>query len=349
MQKRSSPLKQIAEIVGVSKMTVSRALREGTPVAPALRERIRETAQKLGYQPDSLISQAMRAVRMAQSSNYRENLAFVWPDRMVHTVDSTGMAAEILEGARDRAQELGYRIDEFHLAHIPRMGDALSSILSARSIRGVIVGPGTLSSAPPLPKLDWPQFSCVLLGRSHANLGLPRVQHDDYLGCGLAMRRLDHLRYQRIALVVSSQTEERTARLVRSAFSSFHPLGTKESEKMTFTLDGENMQPLKKCIEREKPEALLALFGHDFPNLERLHTVAPGNCSIVSLNWNRRHPEIAGIDQHPVRMGAQAVDLLLLRIHSSQQGLDPLAPTIQIPGSWKNGLLVKRQALCETK
>jgi DNA-binding LacI/PurR family transcriptional regulator len=142
-----SPLKQIAEIVGVSKMTVSRALREGTSVTPVLREKIRETAQKLGYQPDSLISQAMRAVRKAQSTGYRETLAFAWPDRAAHKVHAPGVADEIFEGARRRAQDLGYRLDEFHLPEIPRTAEALSSILNARSIRGLLVGPGTAAEA----------------------------------------------------------------------------------------------------------------------------------------------------------------------------------------------------------
>jgi LacI family transcriptional regulator len=158
------------------------------------------------------------------------------------------------------------------------------------------------------------------------------------------MRRLNHLRYQRIALVLST-VDERTARLVRSAFTSFHPQGMKEAEKLIFSHEGDDFLVSKKWLQREKPDAIVALFEHDFPRLEKLRAAAPETSTIVSLNWSKRRPEIAGIDQHPARMGAQAVDLLLLRLHGNQMGLDALAPTIKIPGSWRNGPSVKRQAL----
>ena len=86
MEKRS-PLSTIAELLNISKMTVSRALREGTSVTPELRAKVREAADRLGYQPDSRISQVMRAVRTAESAGYRETLAFIWAGRFAKRED----------------------------------------------------------------------------------------------------------------------------------------------------------------------------------------------------------------------------------------------------------------------
>ena len=45
-------LQDVADAAGVSPMTVSRALRGERRVAPALADKVRETAMRLGYVPD---------------------------------------------------------------------------------------------------------------------------------------------------------------------------------------------------------------------------------------------------------------------------------------------------------
>ncbi|MEM9031410.1 MAG: LacI family DNA-binding transcriptional regulator, partial [Pseudomonadota bacterium] len=52
-------MRDLAEVAGVSSMTVSRALRDDETVSPKTRERIREAARKLGYVYDST-AQAFR-------------------------------------------------------------------------------------------------------------------------------------------------------------------------------------------------------------------------------------------------------------------------------------------------
>jgi len=330
MEKRP-PLKLIADMLGISKMTVSRALREGTSVDPEVRQRVREAAQRLGYEPDSRISQVMSAIRRSQAPQYRENLAFIYAHR-------NGAASSVLdeefEGARTRAHQLGYKVDEFHIGDMELNGATLSRILQSRGIRAAIIGPSGVERTHPHIWLDWKQFCCVLVGRTLANIGLSRVEHDHYFGCVLAVRRLKRLRYERIGLVMSHTMDERSARLVRSAFQSFHPLGPKAAQRLVFTSDEYDPKALQKWVAQNKPHVLLANFEETFPSPEQLAECTPGGTVFAALNWNARRPEIAGINQHRTMIGEQAIDLLLLRLQGNQFGLDPLAPSIKVPGSW---------------
>ena len=337
-----SPLNLIANLLGVSKMTVSRALREGTSVTPELRAKIRECARKLGYQPDSRISQVMRAVRKAQPSSYRETLAFVRTHRLSEREDRNSFLDQEFEGASRRAQQLGYRMDIFRMTNEAFTGNSLSHILNSRGIRGVLISPPGFERTHPHLQLDWKQSSCVLLDEPFANPGLPRVLHDHHSGCVLTLRRLKPLRYERIGLVISHAMDERSARLIRSAFISFHPLSSKEAEKLIFTDDQYNPKALKKWMTQCKPEVIVAHFEDAFPSLEQIRSHAPSGLSIAALNWNKDQPEIAGIDQHRSLIGEQAVDLLLLRLQGDQFGLDPLAPSIKVPGSWEDGPSIRR-------
>ena len=86
-----------------------------------------------------------------------------------------------------------------------------------------------------------------------------------------------------------------------------------------------------------KPEAIVAHLENSFPRLEQIRAQAPKEMAVAVLNWNKNQPEIAGINQQRAAIGAQAIDFLLLRLQGNQFGLDPLAPSIRIPGLWMAG------------
>jgi len=339
MEKRS-PLSTIAELLNISKMTVSRALREGTSVTPELRAKVREAADRLGYQPDSRISQVMRAVRTAESAGYRETLAFIWAGRFAKREDPA-LFNEEYEGARRRAQQLGYKLEEFRLTGESPNGNALSKILRSHGIRGVLIAPPGRGRAHPHLRLDWKAFCCVLLGQSLANAGLARVQRDYDADCALTLRRLKRLKYKRIGLVMSRSMDERSSRVIRSAFVSSHSLSFPEAEKLVFLADRHDPKALKKWIAAQKPDALAVHFEKPFPKWEQIRRAAPPGVAIASLNWNKNQPEIAGIDQQRSVVGEQAIDLLLLCLEARQFGLDPHAPSIKVSGSWRDGASAK--------
>ncbi len=338
MEKRS-PLSTIAELLNISKMTVSRALREGTSVTPELRAKVREAADRLGYQPDSRISQVMRAVRTAESPSYRETLAFIWAGRSAKQEDRA-LFEEEYEGARRRAQQLGYKLEEFRLTDELPNGSALSKILRSHGIRGLLVAPPGSGRAHPHLRLDWKAFCCVLLGQSLANAGLARVQHDYDADCALTLRRLKRLKYKRIGLVISRTIDERSSRVIRSSFVSSHSLSSPEAEDLVFLADCHDPRTLKKWIAARKLDALAVHFEKPFPQWEHLRRAAPG-LAIASLNWSKNQPEIAGIDQHRFAVGEQAIDLLLLCLEARQFGLDSHAPSIKVPGAWRDGASVR--------
>ena len=52
---RRVSLRDIAKHLGVSHVTVSLALRDNTRISKALREKVRQTAEELGYRPDPML------------------------------------------------------------------------------------------------------------------------------------------------------------------------------------------------------------------------------------------------------------------------------------------------------
>ncbi len=329
------PLREIAKRLGVSKMTVSRALREGTSVDSALRARIQQAAREIGYQSDTRISQVMSAIRKSKFPQYRETLALVWTHK--NPMRDSSFNEEILSGARLQAEQLGYKLDEFRLTDQAMSGRALSHILYSRGIRGALIAPPGDDRSYPHIRLDWKKISAVLIGRSFVNHGIARVQPDHHFACALAVRRLKRLQYRRIGLVLSRAFDENTGRMVSSAFLGHHPLGFKEASKLVFIHETPDSKALDKWISQTRPDVVVAQFENGFPRREHLQGPRGNKVDLVALNWNRRQPSVAGVNLQVPRLGETAVDLLVLRMQRNIFGLEETAPIIQVPGAWMDG------------
>jgi DNA-binding LacI/PurR family transcriptional regulator len=329
-------IKLIADLLGLSPMTVSRALRDGMSVAQEVREKVRETARSLGYHIDTRVSDVMSALRKSQSPQYRETLAFVWTPSSPGEAIENSFFQEEFEGARRRAFQLGYQVEEFHSTDSMLTGREFSRMLLSRGIRGVLIAPD-LGQGRFRIGLDWQHHCCVLVGSTHWNKGLVCIEHDQYFGCVLAVRQLRRMRYQRVGLILSAATDKRSARLIQSAFISFHPLGPQEAKKLIFISDQYQPIPLKKWFKQARPEALLAHFETTFPRKEHLLAHAAKGMGLAALNWSAGEPELAGVNQHRVNIGEQAASILLERLQANRLGLDQIAPSIKIPGSWVDG------------
>jgi LacI family transcriptional regulator len=322
-------IKLIAEHLGLSQMTVSRALRDVKSVGAEVREKVREMARSLGYQADARVSDVMSALRKSELPQYREKLAFVWTDMSSGQSGNVALN-EAREGARRRALELGYQLEDFPLNGLDVSGREFSEVLLSRGIRGVLIAPG----ARPL-RLEWWRFCCVLVGNSPGTEGLTCIEHDRYFGCVLAIRRLKRARCKRVGLVLSRTTDMGTSRLIQSAFINFHQLGAEEARKLLFISDRYQPKQLKNWIEKAKPEILLAQFEDTFPRKEQLLSHVSQGMELAALNWSAKDPEIAGVNQHYAHIGETAVSVLLERLQQGGLfGLDPTATSIKIPGSW---------------
>ena len=192
----------VADAVGVHLSTVSLALRNDPRLPAATRQKIQGVAKSLGYTPNPLVSLLMSRVRR-RNAGYRGTLGYV------HTVprDTPKLAGRVhrnfVTGARNRAMDLGYNLDEFFLTADPASGKQLARMLDARSIAGVVIEhvPGPLCPGRRLP-FDVTPFASASLGVPLAAPPLHYVANDQYMRAIVAARELLALGYRRPGLVV---------------------------------------------------------------------------------------------------------------------------------------------------
>src|SRR5262245_41300835 len=107
-------MQQLADDLGLSKSTVSYALRNSSTVSSATCERVQRRARELGYVADPITAAFLQQVRGGGALRLRSNLAVLMLDRHRHTY-----VKDLVAGAQVRAAELGYSLDIVDPQEIP--------------------------------------------------------------------------------------------------------------------------------------------------------------------------------------------------------------------------------------
>jgi len=131
-------LKNIAERVGVSRMTVSQALRSDGRISEATRERVRAAAHELGYTPNPRIGELMAETARTRHGVSGETLVIMTSEPTRDgwkKFDPCGTYKSI----ECRAAEYGYRVEPWWIADPELTPARANQILWARGIRGIII------------------------------------------------------------------------------------------------------------------------------------------------------------------------------------------------------------------
>lgn len=348
---REVTLRQIAEAAGTSLTTVSFALRNSSKVSLAKRTLIKETAERLGYRPNPLVTAAMSRMRAARKVHYQATLGWVndHPETNWWRKDPRYL------GAKARANELGYAIDEFHLDEIRIEEPAANvrrfcQISRARGIHGLV-----------LPELDrvhhaqeeWPDLAVVVIGRGIGSLQTSRIKArslypllhsvnaDTFTNIRVAMDALRERGCQRLGMVLSAWSNEHQDRQPRAAFveySGLFPAKQRIPPLMTDAVIVEKIPPIfVRWMEKWQPDAILCWNWQVRKWVEQMKLRIPQDVAIAHLGLGESEAGWSGIDERNAMIGAAAIDILSAHLQRNERGIPPFPKMVTIPGKWVDG------------
>jgi LacI family transcriptional regulator len=338
----------IADQVGFSKNTVSLALRDDPQIPAATRRLIRRAADRLGYQPNALVSHLMAQLRAGQTARFQAKLALVNGHRDPKAFRKHATIPAYVLGCERQALKLGYSFDPFWL-HDPKLKvDHWTRILRTRGIKGlIIVGLMDQNHLPPHLLPMWRNFPSVVTGvrtRDPA-LSFSCVDHHD-----LTVRAFEQalgLGYQRPALVV----EERIDELVEGRFSAamlkaqqLLPARRRIPAFLQIDRARTNRDLFYRWFDRHQPDVLLTLYNIVFPWLADHGLNVPRDVGVIQLEWRASHAEVSGMNQHNDVVGEAAVDMVVGQIHRNESGIPEFPRATMIGATWVDGQSVRRQS-----
>lgn len=326
-------MQDVADAAGVARSTVSLALRNDRSIPPATRSRIFAAAEKLGYKTNPLVSALMTSLHTRRTKQRHLVLAYVTTDPEVAPWRSYEMFIELHEGAATRAEELGYKLEEFALRAPGMTPKRYVQMLQARGIIGMLIAPLPLGEHT--IELDFTDFAVVGIDMSVARPSIERVSNDHFQSALLAIRECQALGYRRIGFIVSRQLNERLGHRWISAFHLAQadlPADRRVTPLMPPGTD-DILPALPAWYEREKPDVVIMseLNPHG-------HYPLPAEVGMVSLSLEEQSlGEVAGIFQDNRRLGAIAIEHLVARLERCEFSTDDRGRLHMLAGKWMAG------------
>ncbi len=342
-------LNDIARAVGYSKNTVSLALRGSPQIPEATRARIRQAAEKLGYQPNAIVSHLMAQLRANRTTRLQAKLALVNANRDPDAFRAHPTIPTYVEGCESRAARLGYGFDRFWL-HDPTLGATRwLRILHTRGIKGVIlVG---LMDTPHLPdgfRPVWEQLPTAVTGVRTRDPALSFCCVDHHSLALTAFERALALGYRRPGLVLDDVIDA----LVERRFSAGYLTGQRTllpraQHVPAFTEQaGSHSEPpgFRAWLERHRPDVIFTLYNNVITWLKAAGRRVPEDIGVIQLEWRASRPEIAGMNQHNFVAGEAAVDMVVSQIHNNEVGVQEFPRATLIGATWQDGPSVREVA-----
>lgn len=333
-------LQTIADRAGVSRAAVSLALRNQPGISVATRERIQKIAEEAGYRPNPMVAALMAHLKGLQPSKDVASIPFLTAHSTRHGWRSYSTFVRYYNGASERAQQMGYHLDEMWLREPGINARKLKSILLNRGIQGILIGP--------LPKglghisLDLGPFSVATVGHSLVRPKIHRAVCRHIESLRMAVHNMRHLGYRRIAMVISEMQDRRNDFNWTTAYAGYQQTLPQRDRIPIFFLDHSDDDKFAAWLEKWQPEAILSGNLVILEKLAKSGVSVPGDVGVAILDRAPSDEGAAGIDQQFEAVGAAAVDIIVGQINRNERGVPPTPQLIMTDGVWVPGNTLRK-------
>lgn len=337
----------IADAVGCSQVTVSRALNDDRRVQPALRERVQAAARRLGYRPDPMLKALVSFRRRGSARSLNSSLAFIYAGSKP-SPNTLFSNYEFYLGSSRKARQSGFSLELHRLDPAETDGRRLARVLHHRGVKGIIFA---LSSAHLIftePIIELPNFAAIVLGYNFSKHPVNCIMPDHYNSIRVAISQARERGFRRLGLVVSETLNERVEfaftdgfrRAVRELEPGSEPRVHLFSHRSPAEIAGIPAR-LREWLRDAKPDLIIGDLGGRKHLLSLPNTgPAKGAAAIpfICLDLRARsHVDVSGLVADRALMGEIAVDNLFAQIMNNRLGLPSLYQRILVQSEWREG------------
>lgn len=332
-------LRSLARDLGLSRTTVSDALRGSPRVDPRTAERVRKAAESAGYRRNPLAGALMSELRRSRGSSFRGVIAsvdFTEPDR---PREGLPYHRELTEGMSVRAGELGFKLERFNVGVGELTVSRLDSILHTRGIGGLALLPAW--SEPDLSALDWSRLAGVYTDYIIERPNLHTVCSDQYRSLLAALHRLGEMGYRRPGLLLQRHQDERLQFRWSAAFRTFQENSSAGAKVPPLIVERHDRAAFARWFRDYKPDVVLGHHCEAIGWMEACGAKVPATHGFVCLNIHMKSRPCAGLDLQPRILGRRAVELLIAQLQRNETGVPEWPSTTTIAARWSDGPTVR--------
>ncbi len=333
IKKQHHTMRTLAAKLGLSTMTVSRALRNAPGVSATTRKLVTAAARNLGYRPDPALAVLNAYRHRRRLRTPAERIAFITNFATPDGWKDSFTFVRYFTGVQRRAQQLGYEVEHFWVGDPAATPRRNSQILRSRGIQGLIVGP--LVAGRTTLELDWDLFSTVAVGRSLVAPELTTVSTNHAQAVELAWRQARGRERRRIGLVLTEGEDGRTLGMLRASHL-LQQLQGREEALPILLVPNFSAAALAAWTRAHRPDLILSSEQAHYDLLLKSKAVDRRQTGFLHLNV---HPAtgLGGIDQGHDQVGEHAAVQLHLKLSQRETGIPRPRELLLIDGRWQEG------------
>lgn len=338
MESASTPnLRHIAKAAGVSHTTVSLALRNHPRVSAATRRRIQELAKKMGYHSNVLVSALMSHVRTQRRIVDQEVVGFLTGGPEPDAWKRRPNLALNYHGARERAEQIGLRLEPFWMGLGGKDAPRVAKILRARSIRGALLAPLPVPHAPEIA-LNWAECAVTTIGYSYVDRPLHRACHHHLDSMLMTYERLRQMGYRRIGLAMTLDDMVRVKYYwLAGLLTGRERLGGEAVPTITYH-EATGKPRFLAWYRKHRPDVIVGIAWDSYYWLLEEGIRLPQDVAYAHLNlFDPLTGQVAGIKQRSWEIGAAAIDLLAHQLYHNEYGPPASPRSTLLDGEWLPG------------
>ncbi|MCH6256921.1 LacI family transcriptional regulator [Puniceicoccaceae bacterium K14] len=332
-------LRTIAKALGVSHATVSLALRDSPQISATRRAEIKQAAKEMGYKPDPILRQLASYRKGSTDVSIKSTIAWINDWAKPEGFFKQSEFQKYYGGAKEMANKLGYNLEPFNTREQNITKRRLTSILSSRGIRGIIVPPHP--DLYDIPDSLWNDFAILRIGFNNPNSKRHIVCPDQYEGGRIAAQNMLAAGYKRIGYIGYLGKEERIRHHFVAAFQTTRDLAIAEENRVPpLFLDSPNpvdgKEIYRKWLTKYKIDAVFV----SAPKVEQWtrelglrfgRDLGLAGSSIFDSGFD------SGVDQRPFEIGSVAVQFLTRLIEHNEFGIPDIPQHVLVSPKWVSG------------
>ena len=324
-------IRDLAKTAGVSRTTVSLALRDSHKISVAVRKRIQELAERSNYRSHPIVSALMRQIRVKRRVKYEEVVAFISSDPTPEGWKAWSWTLEVWEGAFAEANRLGFRLESFWAGPAAASSRQRANTLYHRGIRGLVFAP--MPWPHPVFSMPWEKFVSVACTASTGIKELPVVRSNHNRGMIQLLRNLGDRGAKSIGIVITEEDDLRIERAWSSGVGSFCLDEGRNTAHLLRLTSYSQFKEFASWFQRVRPDVVVLLRKEVLSFLEKLGLRPGTDIAWACLNVAKVElGSTAGFYQDPSYLGARAVQFISNAICDQSFGLPEHAESVVVEG-----------------
>lgn len=330
-------IRSLAAQLGLSRATVSEALRGVPRVSPATRERVQAAAKAAGYKSNPLAAALMSQMRRSEGGSFRGVLALVEVEHDGRPMYATQFPDKLRVAAKARARELGFAAEKLTVSSKGVSVKRLDGILKARGIHGIILLP--CWGEPDFSDLDWPNYAGIYTDYVIHQPPLNTVCPDHHRNMVEALERVRAAGFKRPGLVLSKHIDERLHHRWEGAFLVMqgHHFARKAVPPLRASGVAVAEEEFRAWFRKYQPDVVLSHWTRVIPWMTAEGAHVPETHGFVCLNLLMAEVPSAGIDLQPDLIGRRSAEAVIANLQQNEMGVPETSTVLGVAGRWLDG------------